>query len=86
MEHLIEHGILLVKKLGGNTYSFHAGFRLDPNFKSLGKKFAVVERDGVGFDLDNKVDYEWASSNIHGWDRNLKSWELWLLSQKELYG
>ena len=28
-----------MRKLGGNIYSFHAGFRLDPNFKSLGKKF-----------------------------------------------
>ncbi len=35
----IKRAILLVKKLGGDTYSFHAGFRLDPNFKSLGKKF-----------------------------------------------
>lgn len=35
----IKKAILLVKKLGGDTYSFHAGFRLDPNFKSLGKKF-----------------------------------------------
>ena len=35
----IKKSILLVKKLGGNTYSFHAGFRVDPNVKSLGKKF-----------------------------------------------
>ena len=67
--------------MGLDSFNKHREF-----IKSLGKKFAVVERDGVGFDLDNKVDYEWASSNIHGWDRDLKSWELWLLSQKELYG
>ena len=36
----IKKSILLVKKFGGDTYSFHAGFRLDPNFKSLGKKFS----------------------------------------------
>lgn len=39
----IKKSILLVKKLGGNTYSFHAGFRLDPNFKSLGKKFEKIK-------------------------------------------
>jgi sugar phosphate isomerase/epimerase len=39
----IKKSILLVKKLGGNIYSFHAGFRLDPNFKSLGKKFEKIK-------------------------------------------
>ncbi len=39
----IKKAILLVKKLGGDTYSFHAGFRLDPNFKLLGKKFEKIE-------------------------------------------
>ncbi len=35
----IKKSIRLVKKLGSGTYSFHAGFRLDPSVKSLGKKF-----------------------------------------------
>ena len=39
----IKKSILLVKKLGGDTYSFHAGFRLDPNFQSLGKKFKKIK-------------------------------------------
>lgn len=39
----IKKSILLVKKLGGDTYSFHAGFRVDPNFKSLGKKFEKLK-------------------------------------------
>tara|TARA_Y100000590_G_scaffold219798_1_gene248873 strand:- start:4435 stop:5295 length:861 start_codon:yes stop_codon:yes gene_type:complete len=39
----IKKSILFVKRLGGNTYSFHAGFRLDPNFKSLGKKFEKIK-------------------------------------------
>ncbi len=39
----IKKSILLVKKLGGDTYSFHAGFRVDPKFKTLGKKFEKIE-------------------------------------------
>lgn len=38
----IKKSILFVKKIGGNIYSFHAGFRVDPNFKSLGKKFKEI--------------------------------------------
>lgn len=39
----IKKSILFVKKLGGDTYSFHAGFRVDPNVKSLGKKFKKLK-------------------------------------------
>ncbi len=38
----IKKSILFTKKVGGNIYSFHAGFRLDPNFKSLGKKIEKI--------------------------------------------
>lgn len=54
--------------------------------ESLGKKFVVVESTRTGFDLDNQFDYEWAVRNIDSWDQELKSWKLWLSSQKELYG
>jgi len=51
----IKKSILLVKKLGGNTYSFHAGFRLDPNFKSLGKKFEKIKMMSKKKALNNFV-------------------------------
>ncbi len=38
----IKKSILFAKKVGDNFYSFHAGFRLDPNFKSLGKKIKKI--------------------------------------------
>lgn len=34
----IEQGILLAKKTNSKYYSFHAGFRFDPEIKELGKK------------------------------------------------
>ena len=39
----IKKSIRLVKKLGSDTYSFHAGFRVDPNVKSLGKQFEKIK-------------------------------------------
>lgn len=51
----IKKSILLVKKLGGDTYSFHAGFRLDPNFKSLGKQFKKIKIIGKKKALDNFI-------------------------------
>jgi sugar phosphate isomerase/epimerase len=36
---LVKKNIILSKKLGAKYYSFHAGFRVDPNPKQLGKKF-----------------------------------------------
>jgi len=39
----IKNSINLAKQFGGEYYSFHAGFRLDPNFKLLGKKFKKIK-------------------------------------------
>ena len=35
----IKKSILLTKQMKGKYFSFHAGFRIDPDAKSLGKKF-----------------------------------------------
>ena len=34
----VKRNIKLSKKLGAKFYSFHAGFRVDPNYKELGKR------------------------------------------------
>jgi sugar phosphate isomerase/epimerase len=39
----IKNSIKLVKKLDGEYYSFHAGFRVDPNFKLLGQNFKKID-------------------------------------------
>tara|TARA_B100000963_G_scaffold29270_1_gene21684 strand:- start:11017 stop:11868 length:852 start_codon:yes stop_codon:yes gene_type:complete len=35
---LVKKNIINSKKIGSKFYSFHAGFRIDPNFKELGKQ------------------------------------------------
>ncbi len=35
---LVKKNIIRSKKIGTQFYSFHAGFRIDPNFKDLGKQ------------------------------------------------
>ena len=43
----IKKSILLTKQMKAKYFSFHAGFRIDPNAKSLGKKlefYKLLER------------------------------------------
>ena len=51
----IKKSILFAKKVGDNFYSFHAGFRLDPNFKSLGKKIKKINMISKKKALDNFI-------------------------------
>ena len=39
----IKKSILLTRRMGGEYFSFHAGFRIDPNSKSLGKKLGLYK-------------------------------------------
>lgn len=39
----IKKSIILSKKINGKFFSFHAGFRIDPGVKKIGKKFNKVE-------------------------------------------
>ena len=51
----IKKSILFAKEIGDNVYSFHAGFRLDPNFKSLGKKNKKIDMISKKKALENFV-------------------------------
>ncbi len=51
----IKKSILFAKEIGDNVYSFHAGFRLDPNFKSLGKKIKKIDMISKKKALENFI-------------------------------
>ena len=40
---LVKKNIIRSKKIGTQFYSFHAGFRIDPKPKELGKKFKIIK-------------------------------------------
>ena len=48
--------------------------------------FVTVQRPGISFDLDNEMNYEWASTNIKDWSQRLNLWKSWLAKRKGLYG
>lgn len=52
----IKQGILLAKKTNSKYYSFHAGFRFDPEIKELGKK--ISKKKLMSKSLAYKVFYE----------------------------
>jgi len=39
----VKKSIILSKKINANYFSFHAGFRIDPEVKSLGRKFKKIK-------------------------------------------
>ncbi len=52
----IKQGILLAKKTNSKYYSFHAGFRFDPEVKELGKK--ISKKKLMNKSLAYKIFYE----------------------------